>query len=42
MYIPFFLYNGVRIAFTDIVRTPEFYERNRWDQFGSFNVTFRY
>jgi lipid A 3-O-deacylase len=37
-----FLYNGVRIAFTDIVRTPEFYERNRWDQFGSFNVTFRY
>jgi hypothetical protein len=37
-----FLYRGVRIAFTDILRTPEFYERDRWDQFGSFNVTFRY
>jgi len=37
-----FLYNGVRIAFTDILRSPDFYERTRWDQFGSFNVTFRY
>jgi len=37
-----FLYNGVRFAFTDILRSPEFYERERWDQFGSFNVTFRY
>ena len=37
-----FLYNGVRIAFTDVLRTPEFFERDRWDQFGSFNVTFRY
>lgn len=36
------LVNGVRIAFTDILRTPDFYEQNRWDQFGSINVTFRY
>ena len=21
---------------------PDFFERNRWDQFGSINVTFRY
>jgi lipid A 3-O-deacylase len=37
-----FLYNGVRIALTDILRTPDFFERDRWDQFGSINVTFRY
>ena len=37
-----FLYNGVRISFTDILRTPDFFERDRWDQFGSINVTFRY
>jgi lipid A 3-O-deacylase len=36
------LFRGVRISYTQILRTPEFFEQNRWDQFGSFNVTFRY
>jgi hypothetical protein len=25
-----------------VLRTPEFYEQNRFTQFGSINVTFRY
>jgi lipid A 3-O-deacylase len=25
-----------------VLRTPDFYEQNRWTQFGSINVTFRY
>jgi hypothetical protein len=37
-----FLYNGVRVTWTQVLRTPDFFERNRWDQFGSINVTFRY
>jgi hypothetical protein len=37
-----FLLRGVRITWTQVLRTPEFFERNRWDQFGSINVTFRY
>jgi hypothetical protein len=36
------LFRGVRISYTQVLRTPEFFERDRWDQFGSFNVTFRY
>lgn len=36
------LFRGVRIAYTQVLRTPEFYERTRFDQFGSLNVTFRY
>lgn len=36
------LYRGMRVSFTQVLRTPEFYERNRWDQFASVNVTFRY
>lgn len=36
------LFNGVRISYTQVLRTPEFFERDRWDQFGSVNVTFRY
>ncbi|CAN5200436.1 lipid A deacylase LpxR family protein [soil metagenome] len=36
------LFRGVRISYTQILRTPEFFERDRWDQFGSINVAFRY
>jgi lipid A 3-O-deacylase len=32
----------VRFTYTQVVRTPEFYEQNRFAQFGSINVTFRY
>jgi hypothetical protein len=35
-------YRGVRFTYTQVLRTPEFYERDRWEQFGSINVTFRY
>jgi len=35
-------FRGVRISYTQVLRTPEFFERDRWDQFGSFNVAFRY
>jgi hypothetical protein len=37
-----FLFRGVRISYTQVLRTPEFFQRDRWDQFGSVNVTFRY
>jgi lipid A 3-O-deacylase len=37
-----FLFRGVRISYTQVLRTPEFFERDRFDQFGSVNVTFRY
>ncbi len=37
-----FMFRGVRITWTQVLRTPEFFERDRWDQFGSINVTFRY
>jgi lipid A 3-O-deacylase len=32
------------VRFTDkqVLRTPELYEQNRFTQFGSINVTFRY
>ena len=36
------LFRGVRMSFTQVLRTPEFFERERWDQFASINVTFRY
>jgi lipid A 3-O-deacylase len=36
------LFRGVRVSFTQVLRTPEFYERDRLDQFASINVTFRY
>jgi len=36
------LFRGVRISYTQVLRTPEFVERDRWDQFGSFNIAFRY
>jgi lipid A 3-O-deacylase len=36
------LFRGVRVSYTQVLRTPEFFERDRWDQFGSINVTFRY
>jgi hypothetical protein len=36
------LFRGVRISYTQVLRSPEFYERDRWTQFGSINVTFRY
>ena len=36
------LFRGVRISYTQVLRSPEFFERDRWDQFGSINVSFRY
>ncbi len=36
------LYRGVRVSYTQILRTPEFFEQDRFTQFGSLNVTFRY
>jgi hypothetical protein len=35
-------YRGVRVTYTQVLRTPEFFEQNRFTQFGSINVTFRY
>ena len=35
-------YRGVRFSYTQVLRSPEFYQRDRWQQFGSINVTFRY
>ena len=32
---------GVRLSYTQVLRTPEFFERDRWDQFGSINVDFQ-
>jgi lipid A 3-O-deacylase len=37
-----FLYRGVRLSYTQVLRTPEFFERERFTQFGSLNLTFRY
>ena len=36
------LWRGMRLSYTQILRTPEFFERDRITQFGSFNLTFRY
>ncbi len=36
------LFRGVRISFTQVLRTPEFFERDRFDQYASINLTFRY
>jgi len=36
------LYKGVRFTYTQVLRTPEFYQQDRFTQFGSVNVTFRY
>jgi len=36
------LFRGVRISYTQVLRTPEFFERDRWYQFGSISVAFRY
>ena len=36
------LFRGVRISYTQVLRTPEFFQSDRGDQFGSINVTFRY
>jgi hypothetical protein len=35
-------WRGVRLTYTQVARTPEFYEQGRFDMFGSINVTFRY
>ncbi|MFZ5782397.1 MAG: lipid A deacylase LpxR family protein [Pseudomonadota bacterium] len=35
-------WGGVRVTYTQVIRTPDFYEQNRWTQFGSINVTFRW
>lgn len=36
------LWRGMRLSYTQILRTPEFFERDRITQFGSINLTFRY
>jgi hypothetical protein len=35
-------WRGVRATYTQVIRTPEFYEQGRFDMFGSINITFRY
>jgi hypothetical protein len=35
-------WRGARLTYTQVLRTPDFYEQNRFTQFGSINVTFRY
>ncbi|MBS0223475.1 MAG: lipid A deacylase LpxR family protein [Proteobacteria bacterium] len=36
------LFRGMRVSFTQVLRTPEFFERDRFDQYASINVAFRY
>lgn len=36
------LFRNMRVSFTHVVRSPEFSERERWQQFGSISVAFRY
>ncbi|HEX2885963.1 lipid A-modifier LpxR family protein, partial [Vineibacter terrae] len=36
------LFRNARISLTHVVRSPEFSERSRWQQFGSISVAFRY
>ncbi len=36
------LYGGVRFTYTQVLRTPEFYQQDRFTQFGAVNITFRY
>ncbi len=36
------VFEGVRVTFSHVLRTSEFYERDRIEQFGSVSVTFRY
>lgn len=35
-------WKGVRLTYTQVLRSPDFYQQDRWTQFGSFNVTFRF
>jgi hypothetical protein len=35
-------FRGMRVSFTQVIRTPEFFERDRFDQYASINVSFRY
>jgi lipid A 3-O-deacylase len=35
-------WRGMRLTYTQVVRTPEFSQQNRYDLFGSINLTFRY
>lgn len=37
-----FLFRNVRVSLTHVLRSPEFSERSRWQQFGSISVAFRY
>jgi hypothetical protein len=36
------LFRNMRISLTQVLRSPEFSERDRWQQFGSISVAFRY
>lgn len=36
------IFQGVRVTLSQVLRTSEFYERDRINMFGSVNVTFRY
>jgi len=36
------LFRGMRVSFTQVLRSPDFYEQGRFDQFASINVSFRY
>jgi hypothetical protein len=36
------IFRGMRISYTQVLRSPEFYQQARVDQFGSVNVAFRF
>jgi len=37
-----FLFRNARVSLTHVLRSPEFSERHRWQQFGSISIAFRY
>jgi len=32
------IFRGMRISYTQVLRSPDFYQQERFDQFGSVNV----
>jgi lipid A 3-O-deacylase len=36
------IFRGMRISYTQVLRSPDFYQQARFDQFGSVNVAFRF
>ena len=36
------IFRGMRLSYTQVLRSPDFYQQGRLDQFGSVNVAFRF